>query len=145
MVPARAPAWEQHCFFDGQWPIHRTAALQTIMAALSGASQRACRVSQLSYTLNHCDAKVAIVGKQYEALIKEVLAEVSRPVEIIFAGNDDRLDTDEIPSRCAVSDTAGGSGAFDVQLRNISGQPNAAIHTHRSLLAHSRNSASRIS
>ena len=40
-------------------------------------------VSQLSYTLDHCDAKVVFVGSQYDALIKEVMAHVRRPVEVI--------------------------------------------------------------
>ena len=38
-------------------------------------------VSQLSYTLDHCDAKVVFVGSQYDALIKAVMASVPRPVE----------------------------------------------------------------
>ena len=35
-------------------------------------------VSQLSYTLDHCDAKVVFVEPQYAALLKEVLAGVRR-------------------------------------------------------------------
>ena len=40
-------------------------------------------VSQLSYMLDHCDAKIAFVGSQYNALIKEAMASVRRPVEVI--------------------------------------------------------------
>ena len=35
-------------------------------------------VSQLSYMLDHCDAKVVFVGSQYNALIKEVMADVQQ-------------------------------------------------------------------
>ena len=35
-------------------------------------------VSQLSYMLDHCDAKIVFVGEQYDALIKEVMADVRR-------------------------------------------------------------------
>ena len=34
-------------------------------------------VSQLSYMLDHCDAKIVFVGSQYASLIKEVMADVS--------------------------------------------------------------------
>ena len=41
-------------------------------------------VSQLSYTLGHCDAKVVFVGEQYGALIKEAMVDVQRPVEVFW-------------------------------------------------------------
>ncbi len=40
-------------------------------------------VSQLSYMLDHCDAKVVFVGSQYAALIKEVMADVRRPIDVV--------------------------------------------------------------
>src|SRR6202041_3356766 len=42
-------------------------------------------VSQLSYTLENCDAKLVFVGRPYDALIKEVLAHVRGPVEVVSA------------------------------------------------------------
>jgi hypothetical protein len=42
-------------------------------------------VSQLSYTLEHCDAKVVFVEEKYTDLIKEVLAGVRRAVRVIPA------------------------------------------------------------
>ena len=55
-------------------------------------------VSQLSYTLDHCDAKVVFVGSQYDALIKEVMAHVRRPVEVISADLDGCLEVGDAPS-----------------------------------------------
>ena len=48
-------------------------------------------VSQLSYMLDHCDAKVVFVGSQYAALIKEVMADVQRPIEIVSVDIDSCL------------------------------------------------------
>src|ERR1700735_5292692 len=45
-------------------------------------------VSQLSYILENCDAKIAFVGHPYEALIKEVLDHVCRPVKVVLADAD---------------------------------------------------------
>ena len=45
-------------------------------------------VSQLSYTLEHCDAKLVFVAPPYDALIKEVLGHVRRPVEVVSADID---------------------------------------------------------
>src|SRR6516165_5936046 len=42
-------------------------------------------VSQLSYTLDHCDAKVVFVEEKYTGLITEVLAGVRRAVRVIPA------------------------------------------------------------
>src|ERR1700683_2982513 len=44
--------------------------------------------SQLSYTLDHCDANVVFVEEKYTALIKEVLAGVRRAVRVIPADVD---------------------------------------------------------
>src|ERR1700691_1339218 len=40
-------------------------------------------VSQLSYMLEHCDAKVLFVGDEYEAFATDVMAQVRRPVRVI--------------------------------------------------------------
>ena len=64
-------------------------------------------VSQLSYTLDHCDAKVVFVGSQYNALIKEVMAHVRRPVEVISADLDGCLEVGDTPS---IADTLPPSG-----------------------------------
>ena len=68
-------------------------------------------VSQLSYMLDHCDAKVAFVGSQYNALIKEAMASVRRPVEIISTEPDGCLEVSESSSLTGTSTpvTCGGS------------------------------------
>ena len=45
-------------------------------------------VSQLSYMVEHCDAKVVFVGDGYEALATEVMAQVRRPVPVIRSDGD---------------------------------------------------------
>ena len=45
-------------------------------------------VSQLSYMLDHCDAKIVFVDSQYAALIKEVMTDVRRPIDVIRADLD---------------------------------------------------------
>lgn len=40
-------------------------------------------VSQLAYTLDHSDAKIVFVGRQYSALMKDVMAHIMRPIEVI--------------------------------------------------------------
>ena len=98
-------------------------------------------VSQLSYTLDHCDAKVVFVGSQYDALIKAVMASVPRPVEVISADGDSDFETSEASS---ITDTLPPLRAEDAALLMYSsgttGQPHGAVHTHSSVLAHGRNS-----
>ena len=45
-------------------------------------------VSQLSYTVENCDAKFVFVGRPYEKLIKDVLETVRRQIEVVFADAD---------------------------------------------------------
>src|SRR5271155_1971847 len=54
-------------------------------------------VSQLAYTLDHCDAKVVFVEEQYAALAREALAAVSRTVQVTTA------DVDAFATECGVS------------------------------------------
>ncbi len=98
-------------------------------------------VSQLAYTLDHCDAKVVFVEDQYAALAQEVLAGVSRTVQVIPA------DVDAFAAQCGVpfNDTSPETPAEEdiallIYTSGSVGQPKAAIHSHRTVLAHGRNS-----
>ena len=94
-------------------------------------------VAQLAYTLENCDARLVFVGRPYEALLKELLgqellAQVRRPVEILFA------DADLGPEAGAVDtmpDALPRPGADDAAMliytSGSTGQPKGAIHTQK--------------
>ena len=98
-------------------------------------------ITQLSFTLDHSDAKVVFVEGQYDQLINEVMTHLGRTVEIISA------DRDVFPT---FGDGSSPTQALPpIQAQNVAllmytsgstGQPKAAVHTHGSLLAHGRNS-----
>jgi amino acid adenylation domain-containing protein len=99
-------------------------------------------VSQLSYTLDHCDAKVVFVGSKYDGLIKEVMPRVQRPVEVISADLDSVPEASEAPSMTGtLPPLRAEDAALLMYSSGTTGQPNGAVHTHRSVLAHGRNSA----
>src|SRR5208282_1282574 len=98
-------------------------------------------VSQLAYTLDHCDAKVVFVEDQYNPLVQEALAGVRRAVQVIPA------DVDRFATECGtpLEDTplampAAEDEALLMYTSGSVGQPKAAMHSHRTVLAHGRNS-----
>ena len=98
-------------------------------------------VSQLSYTLDHCAAKVIFVQSQYNALIKEVMAHVGRPVEIISADLDSCPEMSETPSILGtLPPVRAEDAALLMYTSGSTGQPKGGLHTHRSVLAHGKNS-----
>ena len=99
-------------------------------------------VSQLSFTLDHCDAKVVYVGEKYGALIEDVLAGVPRAVRVIPANEDGLLLACETPFRPTVEAPGPEDPALLMYTSGSTGQPKAAVHSHRTVLSHGGNSIS---
>ncbi len=96
-------------------------------------------VSQLSYTLDHSDAKVVYLEPQYESLLKEVLAVVPRKLHVETVGVDHF--PDNMPAATAEPPaTAATDVALLMYTSGSTGMPKAAVHTQGSILAQARNS-----
>ena len=98
-------------------------------------------IAQLASTLEHCEAKVVFVEDQYKALAKEALAGAACAPELISA------DVDSLAEESVTQfedppwgPPAGEDPALLMYSSGSVGRPKAAIHTHRSVLAHGRNS-----
>ncbi len=98
-------------------------------------------VSQLSYTLDNSDAQVVYVGEKYSGLIEEVLANVPRTVRVIPADVDGLPVADETSVvLTALKAPEQEDPALLMYTSGSTGQPKAAIHSHRTVLAGARNS-----
>jgi amino acid adenylation domain-containing protein len=97
-------------------------------------------VKQLSYSLNHCDAKIVYVGKDYDGLISQIMADVPRPVRVISADVDGIIESTGADSATAISPLSPDDAAMLMYTSGSTGQPKAAIHTQANILAHARNS-----
>jgi amino acid adenylation domain-containing protein len=97
--------------------------------------------AQLSFMLDHCDAKVVFVEAQYSGLLAETLGSVRRDVRVIESSLDDPL-----PAPSADGDAwaplspAADDPALLMYSSGSTGTPKGAVHTHSSILAHGRNS-----
>jgi acyl-CoA synthetase (AMP-forming)/AMP-acid ligase II len=98
-------------------------------------------VSQLAFTLEHCDAKVVFVAEPYIALLRDVLAEIQVRIEIISVGDESSAAANECVSNSSPLPTIGAEDpALLMYTSGSTGRPKGAVHTHRSVLAHGRNS-----
>jgi amino acid adenylation domain-containing protein len=97
--------------------------------------------SQLSYTLDHCDAEVVFVSGESRALIDEVLPGIQRPIQVIAADVEGALGRCEPKSRAASLPAPGPDDiALLMYTSGSTDRPRAAVHSHRGVLAAARNS-----
>src|ERR1700733_11117877 len=97
-------------------------------------------VSQLSYMVEHCDAKVVFVGDEHEALAAEVMAQVRRPVRVVRSEVDNAGAMGaEITSRTLTAVPSPEDVALLMYTSGSTAHPKAAAHTHRTILAGGRN------
>src|SRR5580658_2611736 len=98
-------------------------------------------VTQLSYMVEHCDAKVVFVDDEHAALMTEVMTQVRRPVRVIPCDADGLGATDDIiPPRTDTAVPSPEDAALLMYTSGSTGHPKAAVHTHRTILAGGRNS-----
>jgi len=100
-------------------------------------------ISTLSFSLDHSDAKVVVVGNNYADLIKEVMANVRRAVKVIPTNVDGFAIVDEAQVSSASLPTPTSEDlALLMYTSGSTGRPKAAMHSHRTVLSHGRNSIS---
>lgn len=102
-------------------------------------------VTQLTYTLKHCDAKAVFVEQQHSALATEALAGVDRAIQMIPADVDDFAEeiwTATGKQALPLPATQAEDPALVMYTSGSVGQPKGAVHSQRTILAHGMNSIS---
>jgi acyl-CoA synthetase (AMP-forming)/AMP-acid ligase II len=98
-------------------------------------------LDQLAYTFDHSDAKILFIEDQYAAVAREALAAVSRSLQVITADAAAFATDETVPLDDAPSQPLGGDDVALLMYTSGSvGLPKAAIDSHRTILAHGRNS-----
>jgi amino acid adenylation domain-containing protein len=95
---------------------------------------------QLSYTLDHCDAAIVFVEPQYQDLLRESLQGNGRFIRVVTADADGPMPAFEQPAAIDLDPPCATAVALLMYSSGSTGKPKAAVHTHRSILAHGRNS-----
>ena len=99
--------------------------------------------STLVYTLEHCDAAVVFVEEQYTGLFKEATAAMKRVVPSVTANIDALASADGVASFDGPQIVPEPDDiALLMYTSGSTGKPKAAVHTHRTVLAHGANSIS---
>ena len=97
--------------------------------------------AQLSYMLDHCDAKVVFVEDQYIVLLRDAAGGARRDIRVIRASVDGPLPVFETAAGGPEAEPlTGNDEALLMYSSGSTGKPKGAIHTHSSILAHGRNS-----
>jgi amino acid adenylation domain-containing protein len=97
-------------------------------------------VAQLSFVLDHCDAKAVFVGDAYNDLAKDAMAGVHHALKVIPADVDGLGELAATPIVSELPVPAPGDEAMLMYTSGSVGQPKSAIHTHSTVIAHGRNS-----
>jgi amino acid adenylation domain-containing protein len=96
---------------------------------------------QLSYMLDHCDAKVVFVEDQYSVLLRDAAGDVRHDIRVITANVDGPLPAFESAADSPIiAPLTGEDEALLMYSSGSTGKSKGAIHTHSSILAHGRNS-----